>query len=173
MPGRSGGGVNPFRFARTTKTQECFSLKVGVGRNQFSWCHKPGIIFLLFLFPHRHTAQIQTFQFRILKRSGQADEEKEDFSISIYFHHLPTKSSSYSTSQRQELYLFTVTEEKKNHLNSNNYQITKVKMSYSYPIGEDRGGNTAQRVLRSQKAGKVKGEKCVHTTCCTQRGPGH
>lgn len=107
MPGRSGGGVNPFRFARTTKTEECFSLKVGEGRNRFSWCHKPGIIFLLFLFPHRHTQPKskpsnlgEFWKEKKKKRSGQGDEEKEDFSVSIYFHHLPAKSSSYSTSHR-------------------------------------------------------------------------
>lgn len=125
MPGSSGGGVNPFKFARTTKTQECFSLKVGVGRNLFSWCHKPGIIFLLFLFPHRHTAQIQTFQFRrILEKKLVRTIRKRRTSQSAYIFIIFSQRVVLIPHYRGRSYTCSHLQRKKlNHLNSNNYQI--------------------------------------------------
>lgn len=156
MPGRSGGGVNPFRFARTTKTEECFSLKVGEGRNQFSWCHKPGIIFLLFLFPHRHTqpkskpSNLGEF-WRKKKKVVRVMRKRRTSQSAYTFIIFPQRVvliPHHTEAAAVPVHIYRG--KKLNHLNSNNFQIkSKWVMRYSYPIGEDWGGNTAQRVLRS------------------------
>lgn len=88
---------NPFRFARTTKTQECFSLKVGVGRNLFSWCHKSQIIFVLFLLPYTHIYQIQTSQFRrILKKVIRVVRKKRTPQQTYTFVIFPQRAAVFS-----------------------------------------------------------------------------
>lgn len=59
MPVRSGGGENPFKSARTTKNQECFSLKVEVEGISFpgATSHR---LFLSFSFCHTDTCIINS-----------------------------------------------------------------------------------------------------------------
>lgn len=105
-----------------------------------------------------HTAQIQTFQFRRIL--GKKKKKKEVVRV---MRKRRTSQSAYTfiIFPQREVLIPHHTEaaavpvhiyrgKKLNHLNSNNFQIKpKWVMRYSYPIGEDWGGNTAQRVLRS------------------------
>lgn len=164
MPGRSGGGENPFSFARTTKTQECFSLKVGVGRNWFSWCHKAPIIFVLLLFPYRHThtSQTQTSQFRkILEKKVIRVVRKRRTSQPVHtFTILPRKAVLIPHHAEAEAVPVHIYRGKKpNHVNNRVldhspllYNIQMIsKLSLKELFLSCRGGeeNTAQRIIRS------------------------
>lgn len=89
MPVRSGGRENPFRSAKTTKNQECFSLKVEVEGISFTGAtsHK---LFLSFSFCHTDTC-IKNSNSNIqenFEKSNQDGEEEEESNL-----HFPYFSS--------------------------------------------------------------------------------
>lgn len=170
MPVRSGGRENPFRSARTTKNQECFSLKLEVEGISFTSAisHK---LFLSFSFCHTDTCIINSnsnIQENFEKSNQDGEEEEES---NTYFPYLSTQASSSflipCRGRSCTCSCFQGKEPKSQKpLPCNIQAIYKLSLSEFFIRGE---GNNTQRVLRSQRSEKVKGERHVYGAHATHR----